>query len=64
MLADDIACNKAIGRNGSDAILKCSKTKTNLRVLTHCNTGVFFRVFRYGLDPLKPHKSIRTHKHT
>ncbi|ESO12069.1 hypothetical protein HELRODRAFT_62224, partial [Helobdella robusta] len=37
LLADDINCNKLIGKNGSENLKRLSTTSVNL--LTHCNTG-------------------------
>jgi methylthioribose-1-phosphate isomerase len=40
MLEDDIAANKAMGKHGADHILALqSKDGSNVRVITHCNTG-------------------------
>ncbi|XP_004530069.1 methylthioribose-1-phosphate isomerase [Ceratitis capitata] len=39
MLQKDIADNKAIGKNGAEAILNTCAKDTAIRVLTHCNTG-------------------------
>ncbi|XP_022118539.1 methylthioribose-1-phosphate isomerase [Pieris rapae] len=39
MLSKDIEDNKAIGRNGCEAILKNLEGDGHVRVLTHCNTG-------------------------
>lgn len=39
MLPDDIADNQAIGRFGADEILRKASADSEIRVLTHCNTG-------------------------
>lgn len=39
MLQKDISDNKAIGENGSQAILSRLEESAPLRVITHCNTG-------------------------
>lgn len=39
MLVKDIADNKAIGEHGAAEILKGLSGDTQVRVLTHCNTG-------------------------
>jgi eIF-2B alpha/beta/delta-like uncharacterized protein len=39
MMAADIADNRAIGRYGAEAILRKVAVDTNVKVLTHCNTG-------------------------
>lgn len=39
MLSKDIEDNKAIGKYGSEAILKNIEGEGSVRVLTHCNTG-------------------------
>lgn len=39
MLLKDIEDNKAIGRYGSEAILKSVVGDGSVRVITHCNTG-------------------------
>jgi methylthioribose-1-phosphate isomerase len=39
MLAEDIATNKAIGYFGAKHIIENSSNKTDLKILTHCNTG-------------------------
>lgn len=38
-LAKDIADNRAIGSNGADAILSSVPEKSQVLVITHCNTG-------------------------
>ncbi|KAF6017618.1 hypothetical protein EB796_024099 [Bugula neritina] len=39
MLEEDVASNKAIGKNGCEAILKHAGETGTIRILTHCNTG-------------------------
>jgi methylthioribose-1-phosphate isomerase len=39
MLEEDISTNKAIGNYGALHILENSENKTNVNILTHCNTG-------------------------
>lgn len=39
MLIKDIEDNKAIGKFGSEAVLKSFGGDGHVRVLTHCNTG-------------------------
>ena len=39
MLEEDIATNKAIGNYGALHILENAENKTNVKILTHCNTG-------------------------
>ncbi|XP_055531638.1 methylthioribose-1-phosphate isomerase [Wyeomyia smithii] len=39
MLEKDISDNKAIGKNGADAILSHASGGTPIKILTHCNTG-------------------------
>ena len=39
MLKEDISTNKAIGDYGAKHILEHAKNKSNLKILTHCNTG-------------------------
>lgn len=39
MLIDDVKDNKNIGKYGAEYILENAKDKSNISVLTHCNTG-------------------------
>ena len=39
MLTDDIATNTSLGNHGADHIEKTCSRRTQLKILTHCNTG-------------------------